>query len=843
MTDRQNSHNKQQNTNQDVRAFDNAHVTAIANIEKVETLIVNKPDRHVLLDDWKPSFEHMQGRKEAIAALNIALADPKKAIACIVGLGGYGKSTLAAKLFDGWSKDKRFWADLSQRSRDFREFATRAIAQLGQKSLEQVNNLPEAQLGYELAAVLQGQGFLVVLDNLESLLDGDGNLESVLWREFLQNWANDGECGKVLITTREEPNLPKLRFFRYELRDGLVDAEGAAVLRDFGILGTEAELVAVSQRVGGIPLSLMLIVGFLCNDYEEEPHVRFLPDDLFGIEGAHRLGWVTTEAVFLASFERLEPRLQSLLMAVSVFAKPFDCTMAAAMIADEEVTDRDLLLLKKRGFVLAESGCYRFQPQIQELVQRQADNLPKLHHSAINFYLTLSEAKSTLDPYHDTLEDADPYLQIFHHYCELDEYESALCTIHKISESFLFLSGYYTKMVELYSRIVNTWHPKKSQQLNYESSLSWLGLAYLSLGQYKEAINFLQQSLEIARSIPDKKCESSSLDNLGIAHYYIGKYEEAIIFHQQSLEIAQSIPNKKCEATSLGNLGNAYHALGKYKKSVEFLISALNIAREIDDIKIEASSVIALGNTYYYLGQYQEAGNLYQRSLDIRQATGDINGEATSLGNLGLVYFALGKSDKAISLFQKQLVIVSTIEDKLGKSNSLCNLGNVYNSLGKYEDAINYYRQLLEVVKANNDKCVEAKALDGLGSAYYSLGKYDKAIDFHCQSLEIKRVIGNKYGEAISLKALSDAYLKTGRIKEGFAASHRAEKILKELQLPLEAGFYPKWFVSIIRFAQRGKWQIALCFCIGLFAFPLYLAYQVALLLWRLIKEKVKSRK
>jgi len=156
MTDRQDAHNKQKNINQDVRAFDNAHVTAIANIENVGTLnITNHTDRNVSLDDWKPSFEHMQGRKEVIAELNIALADPKKAIACIVGLGGYGKSTLAAKLFAEW-KGRKFWADLSQRSRDFREFATRAITQLGQRSVEQMNTLPEAQLGYELATVLQG---------------------------------------------------------------------------------------------------------------------------------------------------------------------------------------------------------------------------------------------------------------------------------------------------------------------------------------------------------------------------------------------------------------------------------------------------------------------------------------------------------------------------------------------------------------------------------------------------------------------------------------------------------------------------------------------------------------
>ncbi len=67
----------------------------------------------------------------------------------------------------------------------------------------------------------------------------------------------------------------------------------------------------------------------------------------------------------------------------------------------------------------------------------------------------------------------------------------------------------------------------------------------------------------------------------------------------------------------------------------------------------------------------------------------------------------------------------------------------------------------------------------------------------------------------------------------------RATEILHELELPMS---YPKWIKSIIRFAQRGKWQIALCFCVGLFAFPLFLAYLVVLLLWRLIKGKVESK-
>ncbi|OYQ65654.1 hypothetical protein B9G53_06740 [Pseudanabaena sp. SR411] len=776
------------------------------NIENVDTLnVVNHADRNVLLDDWKPSFEHMQGRKEAIADLNIALADPKKAIACIVGLGGYGKSTLAAKLFAEWKGD-RFWADLSQRSRDFREFATRAIAQLGQKSLEQVNNLPEVDLGYELAAVLQGKGYLVVLDNLESLLDGDGNLESVLWQDFLEHWAKRGGGSKVLITTREEPNLSDLANLGIRCFDvhGLKDFEGRAFLRDQNLLGTDTELAEVSQRVGGIPLSLMFIRALLLSEYKDEPHVRFLPEDLFAVEGEHTGRWqqeiVTTEQLFRVCFNRLEPRLQNLLMAESVFAKPFDRTMAAAMIADEEVTDRDLLLLKKRGFVLAESGCYRFQPQIQELVQRQAESLTKFHRKAISYYW--KNRKPTLDPSYDMLEDADPYLQIFHHYCELGEYESAfhvLCSDTNKVDNFLTLCGYSAKRVELYTRLVSRWQQEQTQQWQYTNSLISLGGAYYLLGQYQQSISFLQQSLKIAQALGDKNGEASSLNGLGGAYYSLGQYQKSISFLQQSLEIQRALGDKNGEASSLNGLGNAYYSLVQYQQTISFYQQSLKIAQAIGYKKGEASSLVGLGNVYNSLKQYQKAISFYQQSLEIIQGIGDKKGEASSLGNLG----------------------------------------NAYNLLGQYQKAISFYQQSLEIQQAISDKKGEAGSFLNLGCAYYSLGQYCQAIALYQQSLEIQQAISDKRGEAISFMNLGEAYHHIWKFKEGFVALNKANKLLQELQIPIPES-YAKRLILIIRFAQRGKWQIVLCFCIGLFAFPLFLTYLIALHLWRLIKKKGK---
>ncbi len=50
----------------------------------------------------------------------------------------------------------------------------------------------------------------------------------------------------------------------------------------------------------------------------------------------------------------------------------------------------------------------------------------------------------------------------------------------------------------------------------------------------------------------------ASLSNLGNAYDYLGKYQQAINYHQQSLDIAREVGNRQGEAASLGNLGLAY---------------------------------------------------------------------------------------------------------------------------------------------------------------------------------------------------------------------------------------------------------------------------------------------
>ena len=75
---------------------------------------------------------------------------------------------------------------------------------------------------------------------------------------------------------------------------------------------------------------------------------------------------------------------------------------------------------------------------------------------------------------------------------------------------------------------------------------SWLGLAYLDGGKYSLAYNFLQQSLEMNKSLlgEDNPYVAKSLNNLALLYHSQGRYDEAEPLYLQALKISENALGK-----------------------------------------------------------------------------------------------------------------------------------------------------------------------------------------------------------------------------------------------------------------------------------------------------------
>ncbi|WP_334951909.1 tetratricopeptide repeat protein [Nostoc sp.] len=370
------------------------------------------------------------------------------------------------------------------------------------------------------------------------------------------------------------------------------------------------------------------------------------------VVGIHRRENVGMVLVLDASFERLSELQKTLLLNISVYRGAVDSAAAVAMLPGSSAPEieKELRNLVKRSLLVDKLNGKRqfdFQPVILEYVRYQAGDQSEAHQKAIGYYYSIAK-----QPPWKTKDDVKEYLEIFDHFYQLQDYNSAFDSIW-ICNDFLTLRGYYADQVELYGQLVSKWEEiGATENWNYRAALTSLGNAYNSLGQYQRAIEFHQQSLEISREIGDRNGEGNSLNNLGSAYCSLGQYQQTIKFLQQSLEIFREIGDRNGEGKSLISLGNAYKSLGQYQRAIEFYQQSLEIFREIGDRNGEGNSLIGLGNAYDSLEQYQRAIKFHQQSLEIKREIGDIQGEAIAWFNLGLSLENLNRESDALGAYR-----------------------------------------------------------------------------------------------------------------------------------------------------------------------------------------------
>ncbi|MGI8501311.1 MAG: tetratricopeptide repeat protein [Hassallia sp.] len=745
---------------------------------------INKPESPGVLKagNSPKSLAYWQGRKTEIAQINQWLTDENTFLIGIEGIGGTGKSMLAAKIYEEVEGfPQRFWGDVSNGA-SFSDLARQVLTEFGFRVPEQ-----EAKLVDALVKCLRSGQFLLIIDNLESLLQPDRQWGSLFYGDFFNAWVEYGGNSKVLVSTRERPEL---KGFEWLTLKGLQVQEGVALLTALGIRGDLGEFV---ELVDGHPLMLRLVADLLKEEYSQDPDLRRLADLGLGnlrqlltdpqVVGVHRRENVGMVLVLNASFERLSELQKVLLLNISVYRGAVDSAAAVAVLSGSSPPEieRELRNLVKRSLLLEKLNgkrWYEFQPVVLEYARYKAGDQIEVHQRAIYYYLLNFKPK----PW-QTKEDIKEYLEVVHHWYQLENYDSAFNVLSTCND-FLTLRGYYTIQLDLWGQLIAAWEKTgERENWKYPAALINLGIAYGSLGQYQRAIEFHQQCLNIAREIGDRNTEGKSLANLGLGYSNQGQYQQAIEFFQESKQIALEIGERNSEGLCLANLGIAYLYQGQYQQAIDLLEQSKQIAMEMGDRNTEGASLMSLGLAYLNQGQYQQAIEFFQESKQIALEIGDRNTEGKSLMNLGVAYLYQGQYQEAIDFFEQSKQIALEIGDRNSEGLCLMNLGLAYLYQEQYQEAIDLFQQSKQIVTEIGDRNTEGLCLMNLGVVYLNQGQYQEAIDLLQQSLEISKEIGDIRGEANSWFNLGLSLENLNRESDALGAYRNARELFQAMGL------------------------------------------------------------
>jgi WD40 repeat protein/transcriptional regulator with XRE-family HTH domain len=215
--------------------------------------------------DWgdAPDTTVLHGRRAELGLLERAVVDERARVLVLHGMGGIGKTSLAARLSHtlAASFDSTYWRSVRD-APSFNAWSTGAIGFLSDhQRIPPDDELESAEL---LVDLLRARRSLLVLDNLESLLqagktDGSFRAEDRAYAEFLRAASEREHASCVLVTSREVPlSLVETRARIVEVR-GLPVDDARLLLDDKHLVATADDWQALVTRYGGNGLALRLV--------------------------------------------------------------------------------------------------------------------------------------------------------------------------------------------------------------------------------------------------------------------------------------------------------------------------------------------------------------------------------------------------------------------------------------------------------------------------------------------------------------------------------------------------------------------------------------------------------
>jgi len=228
-------------------------------------------------------------------------------------------------------------------------------------------------------------------------------------------------------------------------------------------------------------------------------------------------------------------------------------------------------------------------------------------------------------------------------------------------------------------------------------------------------------------------------------------------------EILKIVPDRPDRAAVITHrLGVVAQDRGNYDQALNYYRQSLAIREELGDRDGMARSYHQLGNLVYMRDDYDQALDYYRQALAIFEELGDRTGMAGSYHQLGMVAQDRDDYDQALDYYRQALAIFEELGDRANMANSYGQLGIVVQDRDDYDQALDYYRQALAIFEELGDRTGMATSYHQLGIVAQDRDDYDQALDYCRQALAIREELGDRANMAGSYHQLGNvAYLRS----------------------------------------------------------------------------------
>jgi tetratricopeptide (TPR) repeat protein len=614
----------------------------------------------------------IQQRTQLVEAIYTKLTQPGINALALTGVGGMGKSTLAALLSqytevhqstgNGFFQAPPLWLSIDQAA-TFADVIGTIFQQLD-KPLSVLDKLSPAGQVEALFTLLDTLALprLIVLDQVDNLLDwATGKALSTQpgvgeWIDALnsRSWKSNA---RLLLTSRPFPQGTQVilspRFQEYAV-GGLTPQEGLALLRLRGVQASKADLQTAVTFCDGHPLSLVLLIALI--QLYEIPLADLLAEPTLW------LGDIATNLLD-AVFQHLTEEQRAIVRALSVYRTAVPVAALAPFLmgsSSQQILLSLRPLLVQQVIQPAENGRYQVHAVVARFAQThfvegdwQANQqvLRAAHATAAHYYLEQTQATALPREQRRGVNDIQGIIEAVWQYMQAAQWQEAYAVVEQedLLTDLSFWGGNILLLDLCRSLLSQTeWQPEPEQAIAIYFNLGW---AYNNLGNTQQALEALQQALAISREVGDRIMEAATLSSIGDIHADLGNTQQALEALQQALAISREVGDHTEEARTLNNIGKVYYTLGNTQQALEALQQALAILQERGDHVTGGVMLSNMGRVYADLGNTQQALEALQQALAISREVGDRRGEGGTLWTIGILALGQHHNDFALAAF------------------------------------------------------------------------------------------------------------------------------------------------------------------------------------------------
>lgn len=195
-------------------------------------------------------------------------------------------------------------------------------------------------------------------------------------------------------------------------------------------------------------------------------------------------------------------------------------------------------------------------------------------------------------------------------------------------------------------------------------------------GEFLHKYSFLDGSLKVFERVEEMCIQefgkehpltAASYNNIGLVYKEKGEYRKALEYYIESLEIKENFLGLEHPdtATSYNNIGVVYKEKHEYDKAMEYYMKALEIREKVLDLERPdtAQSYNNIGVVYERKGDYKKAMEYHTKCLAFFEKEYGIEHPytATSYNNIGSLYNSMGDYDKALEYYMKAMTVLEKV--------------------------------------------------------------------------------------------------------------------------------------------------------------------------------------